>query len=55
MTTTYTVIGIYGDDHSRFSDNFEAETPDKAEEMAVQQHPGLIVAGVLNPEGQLVG
>jgi len=52
--SAYLVIGIYEDDHTRFADTFEAETPAAAEELAVAQCPGLIVAGVLNDKGEVV-
>lgn len=42
----YLVIGIY-DDGQRFAESYSADDPDRAEELALEAHPGLTVAGVL--------
>lgn len=51
---TYLVIGIYRDDHSRFAESYAADSPDEAEQIAEAGHPNLIVAAVINEEGQVV-
>lgn len=50
----YLVIGIYSDDYQRFAEAYEAETSDEAEQIALDLHPGLIIAGVLNDGGRVV-
>jgi hypothetical protein len=43
----YLVIALYDDDAQRFAEDYEAGSPDEAEEMATIDHPGLTVAGVV--------
>lgn len=52
----FMVVGVWCDDHSRFADSIEAETPEQAEELIIEQYTGessddfgggLIIAGVL--------
>lgn len=51
----YLVIGIYKDsDNQRFAESYEADDPATAEKLACEERPGLIVAGVINEEGQVV-
>jgi hypothetical protein len=54
MEFVYTVIGIYEDDHTRFADDYAAANAAEAEACALADHPGLIVAGVLDMRGQIV-
>jgi hypothetical protein len=51
---TYLIIGIYADDHARFAKNYNAANAEQAELMALKEHEGLVVAGVMNEERQLV-
>jgi hypothetical protein len=50
---TYLGIGLYEDDNTRFASSYEAESPEDAEQLATTGHPGLVVAGVINEEGQV--
>lgn len=50
----YTVLAIYADNEQRFAESVEAETPEDAEEMICAQYPGLIVAGVVAGEVEVV-
>jgi len=50
----FLVIGIYEDDYQRFADEYWAKTPEQAEQMSKADHPGLIVAGVINSQGEVV-
>ena len=50
----YLVIGVYENDRQRFAETYECESADEAEALATSLHPGLIVAGVLNEEGDVV-
>jgi len=46
----YTVIGFYPDNNQRFAMHFNADTADKAEEIAIKAYPGLAVCGVIAGE-----
>jgi hypothetical protein len=50
----YLIIGIFDDDHRRFAREYIAENPQAAEDAAVAENPGLIVAAVINEEGEVV-
>jgi hypothetical protein len=50
----YLVIGIFDDDHRRFAREYVAESPQAAEDAAIAENPELIIAAVLNEEGQIV-
>lgn len=55
----YTVLGVYPDDHGRYADSVEAETPAEAERLIrekVQHDSGwdIIVAGVIEGEAKIV-
>lgn len=44
---TFTVIGVHeGGAENRFAGTYEAADPTEAEEMALSDHPALLVAGV---------
>ena len=45
--TDYMVIGLYADNDQRFAESVEAVTPEKAEELFRQDHPDVLIAGVL--------
>lgn len=48
---TYTVLGIYPDTEQRFATSVEAETPQRAEELAYAEADGeLWIAGVIEGE-----
>lgn len=56
MTQLYLVVGIWLDDHGRFADSCEADSPEEAEAAIIEQYTGegaenegacLIVAGVI--------
>jgi hypothetical protein len=49
----YLVIGVFADDHRRFVKWYAAENPEAAAGAAVAENPGLIVAAVINTEGQI--
>jgi hypothetical protein len=44
---TYLVVGIYEDDQQRFAEDITCESAQDAETIMLVDHPGLIVAGVL--------
>jgi hypothetical protein len=48
----YLVIGL--NDGGRFAETFTAEDPDHAEQEALHVYPELIIAGIINEEGQVV-
>ena len=52
--STYLVVAIYREDDQRFAEDYEAATPDEAEKMALEDHPGLIIAGVIDKDGRVV-
>lgn len=52
---TYTVIGIYLSDHQRFAESYEAKDAAQAEDMALAEHPGLVIAGVVLGDVDVVG
>jgi hypothetical protein len=54
VTRSYLVIGVFEDDYRRFAREYVVEGPQEAEDAAVADNPGLIVAGVINEEGQVV-
>jgi len=43
----YLVLGTYEDDGARWADSYEAESPQAAEEMALADYPGIVIAGVV--------
>lgn len=48
---TYTVIGIYADNHQRWAESYQADNPEHAEEQALDsaksQDCELIIAGTV--------
>jgi len=48
----YLVIGIL--ENERFAREYVAESPQAAEDAAIAENPELIIAAVLNEEGQIV-
>ena len=48
----YLVIGLNGGD--RFAETYTANDTEHAEEQALHVYPDLIIAGVVNEEGQVV-
>ena len=48
----YLVIGL--NDGGRFAETFTAEDPDHAEQQALHVYPELIIAVLINEEGQVV-
>jgi hypothetical protein len=48
----YLVIGIIESEH--FAREYVAESPQAAEDAAIAENPELIIAAVLNEEGQIV-
>jgi hypothetical protein len=58
--STYTVIGVYAEDHQRFAESFRAETPEGAEGLAEiwaenqTGSPEIIIAGVVSGAATLV-
>ena len=56
---TYTVIGIYADNHQRWAESFQAEDVEHAEEQAQDsaraQDCELIIAGVCLGEVRMIG
>jgi hypothetical protein len=48
----YLVIGL--NDGDRFAETFTAEDADHAEQQALHVDPELVIAGIINEEGQVV-
>jgi hypothetical protein len=48
----YLVIGL--NDGDRFAQDFEADNAEHAEQQAMSLYPELVIAGVINEEGQVV-
>ena len=52
---TYTVIGIYEDNHQRYATVIEADSVESAEATVLADSPGLIVAGILAGDLPVIG
>lgn len=50
----YLVVAVYYDDDTRFADSYWATDPQGAEQLALAEHPGLVIAGVLDARGTVV-
>jgi hypothetical protein len=52
---SYLVVGVHRDElDRRFARRYRASSADEAERMATEEHPDLVVAAVINEEGQVL-
>ena len=52
---TYTVIGIYSDNHQRYASVVEADSVEEAEEAVLDAVTDLIIAGIIEGDVPVIG